>query len=90
MKKFLMTTALVGFAAGAAQADDVPLGIIFGFTGPLESITPTMAQAAEAAIAEATRIERNRQWREANAAALHAYAQEVEDEGLPLAGYRSF
>jgi len=52
MKKFLMTTALVGFAAGAAQADDVPLGIIFGFTGPLESITPTMAQAAEAAIAE--------------------------------------
>ncbi|PTX02725.1 ABC transporter substrate-binding protein [Pararhodobacter aggregans] len=52
MKKFLMTTALVGFAAGAAQADDVPLGIIFGFTGPLESITPTMAQSAEMAIAE--------------------------------------
>jgi ABC-type branched-chain amino acid transport systems, periplasmic component len=52
MKKLLLTTALVGFAAGAAQADDVPLGIIFGFTGPLESITPTMAQAAEMAIAE--------------------------------------
>ena len=49
-----------------------------------------MSRLAEAAIAEATRIERNRQWREANAAALHAYAQEVEDEGLPLAGYRSF
>ncbi len=52
MKKLLLTTALVGFAAGAAQADDVPLGIIFGFTGPLESITPVMAQAAELAIAE--------------------------------------
>ncbi|MCB1388173.1 MAG: ABC transporter substrate-binding protein, partial [Rhodobacteraceae bacterium] len=52
MKKLLLTTALVGFAAGAAQADDVPLGIIFGFTGPLESITPAMAQAAEMAIAE--------------------------------------
>ena len=52
MKKLLLTTALVGFAAGAAQADDVPLGIIFGFTGPLESITPAMAQGAEMAIAE--------------------------------------
>ncbi|MCA2011598.1 ABC transporter substrate-binding protein [Pararhodobacter sp. CCB-MM2] len=52
MKKLLLTTALVGFAAGAAQADDVPLGIILGFTGPLESITPAMAQAAEMAIAE--------------------------------------
>ncbi|MCW1931398.1 ABC transporter substrate-binding protein [Pararhodobacter zhoushanensis] len=51
MKKLLLTTALVGFA-GTAFADDVPLGIIFGFTGPLESITPAMAQSAEMAVAE--------------------------------------
>ncbi|WP_127106663.1 ABC transporter substrate-binding protein [Pararhodobacter zhoushanensis] len=51
MKKLLLTTALVGFA-GTAYADDVPLGIIFGFTGPLESITPAMAQSAEMAVAE--------------------------------------
>ena len=49
-----------------------------------------MSRLAEAAIAEATRVERNRQWRDANAAALQAYAQEVEKEGLPLSGYRSF
>ena len=52
MKKLLLTTALAGFAGTAATAQDVPLGIILGFTGPLESITPTMAQAAELAIAE--------------------------------------
>ncbi|MFN4099878.1 MAG: ABC transporter substrate-binding protein [Pararhodobacter sp.] len=52
MKKLLLTTALAGFAAGAAQAQDVPIGIILGFTGPLESITPTMAAAAEMAFDE--------------------------------------
>ncbi len=53
MKKLLLSTALVGMGfSGAAFAEDVPLGIIFGFTGPLESITPGMAAAAEMAIAE--------------------------------------
>ena len=51
MKKLLLTTALVGLTAGAAQAQ-VNIGIIFGFTGPLESITPAMAAGAEMAIAE--------------------------------------
>jgi len=37
------------FAAGAAAADDVKVGIILGFTGPLESITPGMAASAELA-----------------------------------------
>jgi Post-segregation antitoxin (ccd killing mechanism protein) encoded by the F plasmid len=49
-----------------------------------------MSRLAETAIAEAARQERNRQWREANALALDSYAREVDDEGLPLAGYRSF
>ena len=49
-----------------------------------------MSRLAEAAIAEAAKAERNRIWREANAAALAAYATEVEDEGLPLTRFRSF
>ena len=49
-----------------------------------------MSRLAEAAIAEATRVERNRQWRHENAASLQAYAREVEEEGLPLSEYRSF
>ena len=36
-------------AAGAASAEDVKVGIILGFTGPLESITPGMAASAELA-----------------------------------------
>ncbi|MCB1441364.1 MAG: ABC transporter substrate-binding protein, partial [Nitratireductor sp.] len=52
MKKFLLTTAIAGLTAGAAYADDVNIGVILGFTGPLESITPTMAAAAELAMSE--------------------------------------
>ena len=51
MKKLLITTALVGLTSGAASAQ-VNIGIILGFTGPLESITPLMAAGAELAIAE--------------------------------------
>lgn len=54
------------------------------------SLGLNMSRLAEAAIAEATRAERNRQWREANAEALQSYAQEVEAEGLALARYCSF
>lgn len=49
-----------------------------------------MSRVAETAIAEATRQERNRRWREENRAALDAYAEEVAREGLPLARFRSF
>ena len=49
-----------------------------------------MSRLAEAAIAEATKAERNRLWREENRAALEAYAEEVVREGLPLASYRTF
>lgn len=49
-----------------------------------------MSRLAEAAIAEATKAERNRLWREENRAALEAYAEEVAREGLPLASYRMF
>jgi antitoxin CcdA len=49
-----------------------------------------MSRLAEAAIAEATKAERNRLWRAENRAALADYADEVARDGLPLAGFRSF
>ena len=52
MKKLLLATAATALLAGAASAEDVKLGILIGFTGPIESLTGHMANAAEAAIAE--------------------------------------
>lgn len=49
-----------------------------------------MSRLAEAAIAEATKAERNRLWREETRAAHAAYAEEIAREGLPLAAFRSF
>ena len=58
MKKFLMASAAMTLCAGAAFADghakEVKLGILLGFTGPIESLTPAMAAGAELAMAEAT------------------------------------
>jgi branched-chain amino acid transport system substrate-binding protein len=58
MKKLLLATAAVALTAGTAfaggHAKEVKLGIIFGFTGPIESLTPPMAAAAELAMKEAT------------------------------------
>lgn len=52
MKKLLLATAASALLAGAATAQDIKVGILIGFTGPLESITPTMAGSAEMALAE--------------------------------------
>jgi len=41
-------------------------------------------------LAEAAKVERNRLWREANSAAIEAYAEEIAEDGLPLADFRSF
>lgn len=49
-----------------------------------------MSRLAEAAIAEAAKIERNRRWRAKNAAALSAYADEIAAEGPALARFRTF
>ncbi|WP_417255087.1 type II toxin-antitoxin system CcdA family antitoxin [Celeribacter sp.] len=49
-----------------------------------------MSRLAEAAIAEAAKIERNRLWRAENQSAINAYAEEVAAEDLPLARFRSF
>ena len=52
MKKLLAATAASALFAGAAFGEDVKLGIVYGFTGPIESLTSSMAAASEAAIAE--------------------------------------
>ncbi|WP_371171126.1 ABC transporter substrate-binding protein [Aliiroseovarius sp. 2305UL8-7] len=52
MKKFLMATAATALMSGAAVADDVKIGVLLGFTGPLESLAPPIAEGAEMAIKE--------------------------------------
>jgi len=52
MKKILMASAAIALVAGAAGAEEIKLGISVGFTGPLESLAPQMAQGAEMAMAE--------------------------------------
>jgi branched-chain amino acid transport system substrate-binding protein len=53
MKKLMLTgTAVAALAAGPALAEDVQIGVIFGYTGPIESLTPQMADSAELAMAE--------------------------------------
>lgn len=54
MKKLLLATAATALTCGAAFADDhaVKIGVLLGFTGPLESLAPPIAGGAETAIAE--------------------------------------
>jgi len=56
MKKLMLATAAAALisAPALAQDDAIPVGIILGFTGPLESIMPNMANAAELAFSEAS------------------------------------
>ncbi|EBA07204.1 ABC transporter substrate-binding protein [Sagittula stellata] len=56
MKKLLLAASAAALASGAAHAEshmsEVKIGIILGFTGPIESITPAMADSAELALTE--------------------------------------
>lgn len=56
MKKMILkgavTLAIASAATNAAVADDVKVGVIMSFTGPIESLTPAMAGGAEMALAE--------------------------------------
>ena len=53
MKRLLAVAAALTMAASAAQAD-MKVGVLMGFTGPIESLTPNIAAAAELAMKEAT------------------------------------
>jgi branched-chain amino acid transport system substrate-binding protein len=52
MKKLLLATAATALVAGAAYAEDVKIGVLIGFTGPIESLTGHMAAATELAVKE--------------------------------------
>jgi branched-chain amino acid transport system substrate-binding protein len=52
MKKLLLATVATAALAGAVSAEEVKVGILIGFTGPIESLTPDMAAAAELAMKE--------------------------------------
>ncbi len=55
MKKLLLASAAMALSAGASLAqEEIKLGIILGFTGPIESLTPQMAAGAELAMKEVT------------------------------------
>ncbi|UWR23935.1 ABC transporter substrate-binding protein [Sulfitobacter sp. S190] len=58
MKKMLMATTAAALVATGAMADghakEVKIGIEFGFTGPIESLTGPMAAGAEMAMQEVT------------------------------------
>ena len=52
MKKLLVATAMAALVSTAVNAEDIKLGVILGYTGPIESLTPDMAAGAELAIKE--------------------------------------
>ncbi len=52
MKKMLLALAATTMLAGPALAEDIKIGVILGFTGPIESLTPDMAAGGELAMKE--------------------------------------
>ncbi len=55
MKKILIATAMMAGLSAPVAAEEVKIGIILGFTGPIESLTPDMASGAELALSEASK-----------------------------------
>jgi branched-chain amino acid transport system substrate-binding protein len=54
MKTLMTATAVSALMCSAAFAEDIKLGVIYGFTGPIESLTGPMAAGAELAMKEVT------------------------------------
>ena len=52
MHRVLAAAAGAVLIASAAHADDVKIGVMVGFTGPIESLAPDIAAGAELAISE--------------------------------------
>lgn len=53
MKKLLIAGSIAMLSVSVAQAE-IKVGVILGFTGPIESLTPDMAASAELAFKEAS------------------------------------
>ncbi|MBT5000739.1 MAG: ABC transporter substrate-binding protein, partial [Tateyamaria sp.] len=54
VKKTLALAVTAAFLATPAFSADVKIGVLLGFTGPIESLTPDMASGAELAMKEAS------------------------------------
>jgi len=52
MKKLLLASTVLAMTAGPALAEDIKVGVLLGYTGPIESLTPDMAASAELAFKE--------------------------------------
>ena len=55
MKKSIALATAAALLAAPAMAETVKIGVLLGFTGPIESLTPDMAAGAEMAMAEASK-----------------------------------
>ena len=56
MKKILLS-AVAAMAVPSLAAAEVKIGVILGFTGPIESLTGPMADASDIAFADWTTFE---------------------------------
>ncbi|MEM9333062.1 MAG: ABC transporter substrate-binding protein [Pseudomonadota bacterium] len=54
MKKLILALAATTMMSTAALAEDIKIGTILGYTGPIESLTGPMAESAELAMKEVT------------------------------------
>ncbi len=52
MKKYLLASAASVLLAVSANAEEVKIGVVLGFTGPVESMIPAMASGGELAMQE--------------------------------------
>jgi branched-chain amino acid transport system substrate-binding protein len=55
MKKILLASTMLTALSAPVVAEEIKVGIILGFTGPIESLTPAMADGAELAFSEASK-----------------------------------
>ncbi|MDF3362464.1 MULTISPECIES: ABC transporter substrate-binding protein [unclassified Sulfitobacter] len=55
--KYVAPAVVIAALAMPALAEEVKIGVMLGFTGPVESMTPQMAAAAEMAMKEASETE---------------------------------
>ncbi len=54
MKKSILIPALLTVLSAPVLADEIRIGVILGYTGPIESLTPDMASGADLAFSEAS------------------------------------
>ena len=54
MKKIFLSAILSLSVLASSAYAEIKMGIILGFTGPIESLTPAMAASAELAFKEAS------------------------------------